>query len=247
MGDIVNFGYSLLATAGLAVGLSSCAIPPLRNPTDFPKSEVFRQIKCELYKAVADTENAQKLAYPDTIERFELRSYGATLALGEKSTRKSGGSIGGGVNNLTESRSFALGSQPFPGFSLSFDESQSDTSKRQILFSDILREKHSPPIRGTKKYLDTCNATPVQNPSKSSLPIGQPLGIGKRLAAILEEVHSSPGTVDEEEMNFDFTVTVGAGGTVSLSYPTRSLDIGGGLERQFNETLKITMTRVAKS
>jgi hypothetical protein len=46
-------------------------------------------------------------------------------------------------------------------------------------------------------------------------------------------------------MYFDFPVTVSARGTVYFTEPTRSLSLGAGVSAVFNESLKITMTRVA--
>ncbi|WP_326912879.1 hypothetical protein [Rhizobium johnstonii] len=230
-------------TVILLLGVSGCATPPLRDKSNFPKAEIYKRIKCELYRAVANIETLQTLAYPKSLDNFILNNYGATLTLGEKASRSAGLTVGGGTTETDESRAFNLGSGPFVGLGGSYENVQYDTSKRQILFADILKEKHAKP--GSKEatgFLAACDA--IHNPSRFKLPIGQELGITKRLTAILEEAVSSPGAIDEEEMYFDFTVTVGAGGTVSFTEPTRSLSVGAGVSSVFNESLKITMTRV---
>ncbi|TDK31217.1 hypothetical protein E2F50_19890 [Rhizobium deserti] len=222
--------------------LSSCATPPLRGADSFPKAAVYKRIKCELYQAVSNVENIQKLAYPKSLTKVDLRKYGATLTLVEKASQTSGLTIGGGFNSVDERRSLALGSAPFPGFGASSTNLQSDSSKRQILFSDILKDKYSVPTPGRDLgFLKDCADDKKIN---TTLPIGQELGITKRLIAILDEAVTSPGTFDEEEMYFDFSVTVGAGGTFTFTEPTRTASIGGGSSKVFNETLKITMTRL---
>lgn len=224
-----------------SVLLNSCATPPFRDPDNFPKAAVYKRIKCELYQAVANVENIQKLAYPKSLAKVDLSKYGATLTLVEKASQTTG-TIGGGFNSIDERRSLTLGSAPFPGFGASSTNLQSDSSKRQILFSDILKDKYGVSTPGRDLgFLKDCSDDKKIN---TKLPIGQELGITKRLIAILDEAVTSPGTFDEEEMYFDFSVTVGAGGTFTFAEPTRTASIGGGSSKVFNETLKITMTRL---
>lgn len=226
-----------VVASGLIV--QSCAIPPYRSASSFPREQVFARIKCELYRAVISTRISQETDnYRKTHTQFPIEKYLAVLIFGEKSSQGSGALLGGSVSNTSENRKFEGGSGSFSGFGVGGSNSQYNNASRIIFFKDIVADSQLPKLKGKpdQSFYRTCNNSKVSN-----LPIGSDLGIAKKLADTLNELSTSPGFVKEEEYNFDFTVTVSAGGTISFVEPVHSISLGAGIDRAYNETLNLTI------
>ncbi|MFF0923244.1 hypothetical protein ACFYE8_26510 [Rhizobium leguminosarum] len=258
-GDIVKMGMLRVALLiAIASMLCGCGIPPMRAEREFPKQEVWIRLECELYAAVLNASALQAVGSTrDTLQYFDLNDFAATLVLTEKSTRSGGASLGAGFNNLSSDRTFSSGFGSFPGLGVSTINTQSDSGERVVFLADIITPRKMSDGRTFSEKCDQMRTEAnrrnrsktgdLPNPTPGRLPIGEPLGIGPRLNSLLVESQNTAVRINNEEMYFDFTVTIGAGGLLTAIEPTRSFTLGVGADRTFNETLKLTIARISKS
>lgn len=224
--------------------VSGCGAPSFRTPNSLPRAQVFARIKCELYRAVVSVNTLQEGDYKDVAKQFPLGKYAVELTLGEKSTSESGAAIGGNIYNTGKSKGLLFGSGAFPGVGVSSTDFQYNNGTRLLLVKDIVADfkkpKPSPGQQDTSFYRN-CSDKRI-----NLLGISQNLGILQRLTTTLGELKTSPGIVSVEEYNFDFTVNVSAGGTISFVEPVKEISLGAGAAQTYNESLNLKFTLLGK-
>ncbi|UTS90338.1 hypothetical protein [Rhizobium anhuiense] len=236
-----------------ATAVCGCAeLPHKRGDKEFPRAKVMARIKCELADAVTSVAAKQASSnYKSTMLYFNMPKYVATIVLHDQSDAAEAAIFGGSRQSAKDPyyRKFNGGASDFPGLGFTGSQEQYNEAARTVSFKDIISE----PVQVDQTYglvkgdlYKACRASGyTANSREGTVGVGQPLGIAERLGQILEDTKLAPSYVQYQKMHFEFTATIGAGGTISFSHALREETLGIGGNNSFHEEVDIAITENA--